>query len=122
MGVTKAPLCNGSLRRDDFLVHGSRPLLEKLLRRGFALYLASGTDERFVKQELKAPGTATFRDPTANNGDTTFSNVGDTYTVVSSVDAENSFGGKLRSAYTCVVTKLGGDQWQRVSVNLEDAG
>ncbi|MBI3853593.1 MAG: HAD family hydrolase [Verrucomicrobia bacterium] len=44
---------NGSLRRDDFLVHGSRPLLENLHRRGFALYLASGTDEKFVKQEAE---------------------------------------------------------------------
>lgn len=42
---------DGSLRRDDFLVHGSRPLLENLCRRGFAVYLASGTDEVFVKQE-----------------------------------------------------------------------
>ncbi len=44
---------NGSMRRDDFLVHGSRPLLEKLHARGFALYLASGTDEIFVKQEAE---------------------------------------------------------------------
>jgi phosphoglycolate phosphatase-like HAD superfamily hydrolase len=44
---------DGSLRRDDFLVYGSRPLLEKLHKRGFALYLASGTDEIFVKQEAE---------------------------------------------------------------------
>jgi phosphoglycolate phosphatase-like HAD superfamily hydrolase len=42
---------NGSLRRDDFLVHGARALLESLQRRGLSLYLASGTDEVFVKQE-----------------------------------------------------------------------
>jgi len=44
---------NGSLRRDDFLVHGARALLESLQRRGFSLYLASGTDEVFVKQEAE---------------------------------------------------------------------
>lgn len=44
---------DGSLRRDDFLVYGSRPLLENLHKRGFALYLASGTDEIFVKQEAE---------------------------------------------------------------------
>jgi phosphoglycolate phosphatase-like HAD superfamily hydrolase len=44
---------NGSLRRDDFLVHGTRALLESLQRRGLALYLASGTDEVFVKQEAE---------------------------------------------------------------------
>lgn len=36
---------------EDHLVHGSRALLEGLLRRGLQLYLASGTDEIFVKQE-----------------------------------------------------------------------
>src|SRR5262245_33344180 len=44
---------NGSLRRDDFLVYGSRPLLEELHRRQLPLYLASGTDEIFVKQEAE---------------------------------------------------------------------
>jgi len=41
----------GRLCRDDFLVHGARALLENLRRRGLHLYLASGTDEVFVKQE-----------------------------------------------------------------------
>ena len=39
---------------DDFLVHGARRLLELLQQRGVALYLASGTDEVFVKQEAAA--------------------------------------------------------------------
>jgi phosphoglycolate phosphatase len=42
---------NGSLQRDDFLVYGSRPLLDNLQARGLKLYLASGTDEPFVKRE-----------------------------------------------------------------------
>ena len=46
-----ADLQSGTRRPDDFLVHGSRPLLEMLQRRGLALYLASGTDENFVKAE-----------------------------------------------------------------------
>jgi phosphoglycolate phosphatase len=44
---------NGQLRRDDFLVHGARVLLDSLRRRGLELYLASGTDEVFVKQEAE---------------------------------------------------------------------
>lgn len=44
---------SGALRRDDFLVHGARALLESLQRRGLSLYLASGTDEVFVKQEAE---------------------------------------------------------------------
>ncbi len=46
-------LRQGSIRPDDLLVHGARSLLENLHRRGLPLYLASGTDEVFVKQEAE---------------------------------------------------------------------
>jgi len=39
------------VKPDELLLHGSRALLEILLRRGFTLHLASGTDEVFVKEE-----------------------------------------------------------------------
>src|SRR3954464_2654455 len=44
-------LAAGQLRPDELLVHGARPLLEHLQRRGLQLYLASGTDEYAVKKE-----------------------------------------------------------------------
>jgi phosphoglycolate phosphatase-like HAD superfamily hydrolase len=44
-------LRRGAVDPDTLLVHGARPLLEELLRRGLPLYLASGTDELFVKEE-----------------------------------------------------------------------
>src|SRR5258708_26730173 len=44
-------LLKGNISRDDLLVYGSRALLELLQRRGLHLYLASGTDEPFVKRE-----------------------------------------------------------------------
>jgi phosphoglycolate phosphatase-like HAD superfamily hydrolase len=44
-------LRQGAVSPDSLLVHGARPLLEELQRRGLPLYLASGTDEVFVKQE-----------------------------------------------------------------------
>lgn len=44
---------NGSLKRDDWLVYGSRALLEQLESMGLPLYLASGTDEKFVKEEAE---------------------------------------------------------------------
>src|SRR5436309_14251909 len=47
----KQGLRSGRVRPDELLVHGSRALLELLGRRGFALYLASGTDEIYVKEE-----------------------------------------------------------------------
>ena len=43
----------GGAPKDDFLVYGSRALLEELQRRGLPMYLASGTDEIFVKQEAE---------------------------------------------------------------------
>lgn len=47
-------LRNGGKKPDDFLVHGARQLLDLLQTRGVTLYLASGTDEVFVKQEAAA--------------------------------------------------------------------
>lgn len=44
-------LRRGALRPDDLLVFGARSILELLQRRGLTLYLASGTDEQFVKAE-----------------------------------------------------------------------
>jgi phosphoglycolate phosphatase-like HAD superfamily hydrolase len=46
-------LRDGSIKPDDLLVHGSRALLENLTRRGLTLYLASGTDEPFVRREAE---------------------------------------------------------------------
>lgn len=53
-----------------------------------------------VKEELKAPSTAKFpwdyESYVTDNGD-------GTYTVTSYVDAENSFGAKIRSKFRCIV-------------------
>ncbi len=46
-----AGLETGRLTPDDLLVFHSRSLLEELQRRRLRLYLASGTDEKYVKQE-----------------------------------------------------------------------
>lgn len=48
-----AGLRSGKLKPQDFLVHNSRTLLELLQRRGLSLYLASGSDEDFVKAEAE---------------------------------------------------------------------
>lgn len=47
----KAAIQSGKVVRDSLLVHGSRDLLEGLVKRGLKLFLASGTDEVFVKEE-----------------------------------------------------------------------
>ena len=54
---------SGARSREDFTVHGARRLLELLRDRGIALYLASGTDEVFVKQEAAALGFDEFFGP-----------------------------------------------------------
>lgn len=53
----------GRLRPDELLVFGARALLESLQRRGLPLYLASGTDEAFVKQEAELLDLARYFGP-----------------------------------------------------------
>ena len=53
----------GSIQPEEWLVHGSRSLLENLRRRGLTIYLASGTDEIFVKQEAELLGLTEFFGP-----------------------------------------------------------
>jgi phosphoglycolate phosphatase-like HAD superfamily hydrolase len=51
-----ADLEGGSARAEDWTVPGSHALLENLRRRGLALYLASGTDLKYVRQEVRLLG------------------------------------------------------------------
>jgi phosphoglycolate phosphatase len=44
-------LDTGRIQPDELLVFNARPLLERLHGQGLPLYLASGTDEMYVKQE-----------------------------------------------------------------------
>ncbi len=46
-------LQTGRLQPDDLLVFGARPLLDLLRARNLPLFLASGTDEQYVKQEAE---------------------------------------------------------------------
>jgi phosphoglycolate phosphatase len=49
----KESIRRGAVEPDRFLVHGARRLLEALQARGLPLYLASGTDEIFVREEAE---------------------------------------------------------------------
>jgi phosphoglycolate phosphatase len=46
-------LRKGDADREDYLVPGSRALLERLRDRGLKMYLASGTDEIYMKEEAR---------------------------------------------------------------------
>ncbi len=59
----KEAIRSGKSNRDALLVHGSRELLEGLQRRGLQLYLASGTDEVFVKEEAELLDVARYFSP-----------------------------------------------------------
>ncbi len=56
-------LTSGKIAKDDLLVYGTRNLLENLKRRKVALYLASGTDEPFVKREAELLDVAKYFGP-----------------------------------------------------------
>jgi len=53
-------IAEGRSRRDDFLVAGSLRFLEELRRRGVKMYLASGTDIEFVREEAATLGVDRF--------------------------------------------------------------
>lgn len=53
-------LRTGRIAREEMLLPGSVELLENLHRRGMALYLASGTDEPFMKDEVRLLGLTDY--------------------------------------------------------------
>lgn len=60
-----------------------------------------------VKKLLKSPGTADFE----SFREATVTSVGKEYSVTGHVDSQNTFGGVVRSTYTCRAVHEGGDQW-----------
>ena len=55
-------LRDGSINREDFLVPGALDLLDILKKHNLILYLASGTDENYVKDEADLLGIADYFD------------------------------------------------------------
>jgi phosphoglycolate phosphatase-like HAD superfamily hydrolase len=55
-----ADLSSGATSPEDWTVPGSHALLEALRRRGVALYLASGTDLKYVRHEAQLLGVASY--------------------------------------------------------------
>lgn len=53
-------LTNGQARAEDWTVPGSHAFLSELQGRGLALYLASGTDLKYVRREVELLGLAAF--------------------------------------------------------------
>ena len=75
--------------------------------------------KEFVADRLKSPGSAVFRNYFEDDGEVVVTGSGPgPYEVVSSVDAENSFGAKPRLPFTCSVTNTGGDHWRLNDLSL----
>lgn len=55
-----AGLKSGEIQADSLLLYGSIALLEELKRLGIRMYLASGTDEQFVKREADLLGVTPY--------------------------------------------------------------
>ena len=53
-------LKNGAAHREDFLISGSEDFLKALSGRGVKLYVASGTDDPDVKNEVRALGLSDY--------------------------------------------------------------
>jgi phosphoglycolate phosphatase-like HAD superfamily hydrolase len=53
-------LRSGAIAADEYLVPGSVLLLQELKARGVAMYLASGTDEVYVREEVELLGLTLF--------------------------------------------------------------
>jgi hypothetical protein len=74
-----------------------------------------------VKLRLKAPSTATFRNPSENDGEVLITNYAepDLWDVNSTVDSENSFGAKIRTRFRCSVYDRG-NKWELDSFEFID--
>ena len=82
-------------------------------------YSAFEACKDFVSQRLKAPGSATFRNFFEDDGEVVVTDEGgNEYSVVSSVDAENSFGAELRTNFVCSVVDKG-DTWGLLDLQMD---
>ena len=70
--------------------------------------------KQFVEKNLKAPATADF----ASITDTRITHAGDTYFVVSYVDAQNSFGAQVRTVFNATVQHNGDGKWTLVKLDM----
>ncbi len=72
---------------------------------------------QFVKDQLRAPSTASFPNFVEDDGEVVVTSTGDYYTVRSQVDSENGFGATLTHRFTCEVRHT--DDTRFVLVDLQ---
>ncbi len=72
----------------------------------------------FVEGSLKAPSTAKFPGFTDSSSSTVVTANG-SYTVVSYVDAQNSFGAMLRNRFVCRIQPTVSGAWTLLSLDIQ---
>lgn len=92
IGERIAGLAGGQIGQDDLCVYGTRALLENLKKRGLKLYLASGTDEPFVKREAALLGLADYFGPHIYGAQDNYQNFSKKM-VIDRILAENAIDG-----------------------------
>jgi phosphoglycolate phosphatase-like HAD superfamily hydrolase len=136
-----AGLTDGSQRPVDHVVPGSFELLEALRARGVKLYLASGTDEVYVKQEAALLGVDVYFGPHVYGAQTDYKafskkmvieriirendlhgsellGFGDGYVEIENV---KSVGGFACGVAADEVTRWGVDEWKRNRLTVSGA-
>lgn len=73
---------------------------------------------QFVRNRLKAPGTAVFPSYERGAARQTLSVAAQRWEATGYVDAENGFGALIRSHWTCAVDSVG-SQWQLVEIDIK---
>jgi len=75
--------------------------------------------QQFVKDKLKSPGTADFGGVFSDYqkpDDVVTDLSGGKFRVRAWVDAQNSFGAKLRNRFVCELEYMGNDRWRLTSL------
>jgi phosphoglycolate phosphatase len=98
IGARIAGLRRGTIRPDDLVVHGARRLLEHLRGLGLHLYLASGTDEPFVKREAELLGLTDLFGPRIYGALDDYTNFSKKM-VIDRILRENGVGGRELLAF-----------------------
>lgn len=72
--------------------------------------------QMFIEKRLKAPNTADFQNYDSDNVRKISEN---RYSVRGYVDAENSFGAKIRNQFSCQVEYIGDNEWKLIYLNMD---
>ncbi len=79
--------------------------------------------QQFVKDKLKSPSSANFGSVFGDDQDPNrvVSDLGDgKFRVQAWVDAQNAFGGTVRTPFKCELEDTGGGNWRRTSLQMSE--